>query len=84
MSTLIPEERPQRSPSDYEKEFGGDLDVYVRICSLTGCPALQREFDQAEEESWQEVGRSPRRGALVGYMTAVSDRMEVLRCSGDR
>ena len=69
-------------PSDYEKEFGGDLNVYARIFSLTDCPTLRKEFDQAEEESKRQEFGSPRKKLSVGYMIAAADRMDEIRCSG--
>ena len=70
------------TPSDYVKEFGGDLNVYTRILSLTDCLALRKEFDQAEEVSKRQEFGSPRKKLSVGYMIAAADRMDKIRCSG--
>jgi hypothetical protein len=68
------------SPSDYVDVFGGELNVYARILSLTDCAALEREFEQVEDESRLKERDFPGIRRLVGYMIAAADRLEETEC----
>jgi hypothetical protein len=69
-----------RTPYDYVEEYGGNVDVYVRILTLKDCVGLQAEFDQAEENSKEQDASYAERRSSIGRMAAVVDRMERIGC----
>lgn len=60
-----------KTTADFVKEFGGNPDVYDRLLKLTDCPALQDEFNIAEENT------------NIGYMKAADQRMREIGCYDD-
>jgi len=68
-----------KTANDYFKEYGGNLDVYNRIMSLSDCADLQKEFDTAYENSLRDAG-TPKFKWSEGYMKASDDRMKELGC----
>ena len=60
-----------KTTADFVKEFGGNPDVYDRILKMTECPALQEEFNIAEENT------------NIGYMKAADQRMREIGCYDD-
>lgn len=60
-----------KTTADFVKEFGGNPDVYDRILKMTDCPALQDEFNIAEENT------------NIGYMKAADQRMREIGCYDD-
>ena len=72
-----------RTPGDYINEFGGDVNVYVRILEMTDCTELQREFERADENvKLQEPGTQEYQ-ASTGYRRAAENRMKEVECDGD-
>ncbi len=68
------------APSDYLDQFGGDLQTYLHIFSLSSCAALEEAFDRFEEECKRLPRDHAKLRERVGYMTAVADRLERLGC----
>jgi len=69
-----------KTVDDYMQEYGGNLDVYNKILSLTDCDLLQEEFDQAYANSEKNEPGTIQHKWTVGYMTAADDRMKALNC----
>lgn len=69
-----------KTVDDYMQEFGGNVDVYNRILSLTDCSALQSEFDQADENLQLQSPGTPQYQAGIGYMQAADDHMKSVGC----
>jgi len=69
-----------KTADDYVKEFGGNMDVYNNILSLTDCTLLQEEFDIASENNQRETPGTPEHKQSLGYMTAADERMKELDC----
>jgi len=73
-----------KTADDYVNEFGGNVDVYNRILSMTVCAELQAEFDQADENSKLQAPGTPEYKWSIGYMTAADEGMKQLGCYADR
>jgi hypothetical protein len=68
------------TPGDYVNQFGGDISVYVQILSIQDCTTLQQEYDQLQRSRQAEEQGAPGIRLWVGYLIAVSDRLEKLEC----
>lgn len=64
----------------YVDEYGGNLEVYEAILSLTDCVALQEQFDVAAANNEREEPGTPLFLATLGYMAAADNRMGELGC----
>ena len=73
-----------KSAEDYLNEYGGNLDVYINILSLTDCIALQGEFDIASGNNARETPGTPQFNWTLGYMTATDDHMQAIGCYQSR
>jgi hypothetical protein len=70
------------TPEDYVDAYGGNVDVYRNLLTLTDCTTLQTEFDIAAENNERETAGTPQHRATLGYMTAADARMKALGCYG--
>lgn len=71
------------TPGEYMEEFGGDVDIYVRILGTTDCTELRREFERADESIRLQEPGTPEYRASIGYRTAAENRMKEVECNGD-
>lgn len=72
---------PTLSPAQtYFDEYGGNIDVYNQIFSLTDCAALQQMFDQADANLKLQQPGTPQYKWGIGYMAASDQRMKDLAC----
>lgn len=72
---------PTLTPAEtYLDQYGGMLEVYQRILTLTDCTALQNEFDQADKNlKLQQPGTEQYQWG-IGYMNAADQRMKDIGC----
>lgn len=69
-----------KPPEEYLAEYGGNLEVYQNILSLTDCALLQEQFDQASANNARETAGTPQFQWTLGYMLAADERMQSLGC----
>ncbi|MDL1909738.1 hypothetical protein FBQ81_03445 [Chloroflexi bacterium CFX6] len=69
-----------KSPEAYLAEYGGNLETYQTILSLTDCVLLQEKFDQASANNTRETPGAPQFQWTLGYMLAADERMQSLGC----
>ena len=68
-------------PGAYVEEYGGSINVYTQISTMTDCDELQDQFDQAAANNdAADPGTDEHRWTL-GYMQASLARMEAVGCS---
>ncbi len=72
-----------KTADDYVNEYGGNLESYQTILSMTDCATLQEQFDTASANNKREQAGTPQFKATLGYMTAADDRMKELKCYGN-
>lgn len=77
-----PAQPPQtdKTPEEYLAEYGGRLEIYQNILSLTDCALLQEQFDQASANNARETPGTPQFQWTLGYMRAADERMQNLGC----
>ena len=82
--TAQPSATPTPSPDDVAAEYfatyGGNLDVYKEILSLTDCALLQEKFDIASANNGRAQPGTVQFRWTLGYMTAADDRMRSAGC----
>ena len=66
--------------NSYISRYGGQATVYSRIATMTGCTALQAEFDKAAANNDRAEPGTAEHKWTLGYMTAADDRMRDLDC----
>jgi hypothetical protein len=69
------------TPGEYMEEFGGDVNIYVRILGSTDCTELIKEFEQADESLKQQEPGTQEYRASLGYRTAAESRMKEVECT---
>lgn len=68
------------TPNEYLKEYGGSIQVYEEILSMTNCQKLQEKFDiAANNADWSTPG-TPKHKWSTGYMSAAHSRMQEIGC----
>ena len=82
VNTVTPETIPPTiTPAEkYFNEYGGSLDAYNEILSLTDCALLQEKFNTASENNNRETPGTPLFKATTGYMVAADEHMRELGC----
>ena len=72
---------PTPSPAQkYFEEYGGRIEVYEEIFSLTDCTVLQERFEIAYDNNQRETPGTPLSKVTLGYMTAIDDHMKTIGC----
>lgn len=64
----------------YLDEYGGKIEVYEEIFSLTDCTVLQARFETAYENNQRETPGTALFKITLGYMTATDDHMRTIGC----
>ncbi len=72
--------RATEDASSYVARYGGSIDVYRRIMTMTDCSALQSTFDRAASNNDRTVAGSAEAKWTTGYMSAADDRMRAVGC----
>lgn len=70
----------EMTPEAYFNEYGGSLEVYQNIFSLTDCTELQNQFDRAADNNEIEEPGTPAHKWTLGYMKAADERMKEIGC----
>jgi len=76
-STILPTPSPAQT---YFEEYGGNIEVYNEILSLTDCALLQEKFEIAYANNQRETLGTQQFRWTVGYMTATDDHMKAIGC----
>jgi len=78
---------PQPTPTSiadaaqiYLNEYGGVLDSYIEILSMTDCVALQEKFEIAYTNNQRETAGTPLFKITLGYMKATDEHMREIGC----
>lgn len=86
-TTMIPTQQAESTPlatpspaGKYFEEYGGRIEAYEEIFSLSDCAKLQEKFDTASENNKREKPGTAGFKWTLGYMTASDDRMKELGC----
>jgi len=69
-----------KTADDYVKQYGGSLEVYQQILTSNDCAWLQKQFDQAYENSELFEAGSVQHKRATGFMTASNKQMEDIGC----
>ena len=83
-STLIAPEPTAITPTDslmyYVNNYGGDINLYIKILSMDDCATLQEQFDTFHYDNQHAAAGSDVFQWTQGYMAAADNRMKALGC----
>lgn len=71
---------PTSPAQTYLDEYGGNIEVYNEIFSLTDCAALQEKFNIASDNNTRAEPGTAEFKWTLGYMTAADERMKFIGC----
>jgi len=69
-----------KTAAEYVAKFGGRLEVYKGILSMTDCKKLQEQFDLASNNNNRASPGTSQFRMAMGYMQAADGRMRSIGC----
>lgn len=81
LPTKTPLSEVEIKAEKYIAEYGGSMEVYVEILSLTDCNDVLEFYTMGQAHYHQEPEGTWFSKQSLGIMTAAEDRMDELRCA---